>query len=113
MNLDELTEAVFQRLQQKSVRVLLIGELSYKDPHVLYVSQQPYDEVIIGKLSPGALLQMPSDVVCQALLNGIPVRMLPQNYHKGRKAVLLRRALMEAEQRLIQFGVTPVREERI
>ena len=111
MNLDELTEAVRQRLQEEKPRVLLLGETPVNLRKYNYVNQKPYDAVVIGTLSPGQLLQMPTDPVCMALLEGMPVYLCPQHYGKGATAPELRRALQAAQQRLRRFGALPLEDE--
>ena len=107
MNLDQLTDEVRRRLEQRMTRTRLLGELPRKELTRLYVRQPPYEEIVIGILPPGELLQMPTEEVCQALLCGMPVWLWPQPYGKGNRAILLRKALQEAEQRLIRFGAQP------
>lgn len=107
MNPDRLTEEVLRRLETMP-RALLIGEHPPEDGGFLYVREPPYGAVVIGRIPPGQLLQMPSDAVCRALMQGLPVWLWPQAYGKGKHAVLLRRELAEAERRLILFGVRPV-----
>lgn len=104
MTLDQLTDAVWQRLQEKRTRALLLGEAPVYLQKFNYVNQKPYDAVVIGTLPPGQLLQMPTDSVCMALLEGIPVYLCPQGYVKGKSAPELRRELWAAQQRLRRLG---------
>ena len=108
MNLDELTDAVLRRLEARKPLALLLGQLPQMDDRYRYVQDKPYETVVIGILPPGELLQMPSDAVCRALLDGIPVWLWPQPYGKGPHAAVLRRELLAAEQRLIRLGARPV-----
>ena len=108
MKLDWLTDEVLRRLEADRPRALLIGQPPPEDGGFLYVSERPYEQVVIGPLGPGALLQMPSDEVCLALLRGLPVWLWPQPYGYGKHALLLRREMVEAERRLIRFGARPV-----
>lgn len=110
MNLDDLVEEVLKRLQTYGPRTLLIGDTP-EDIRIFDVKEPPYEQVVIGHITPSELLQMPSEPVCKALLEGIPVWLYPQPYRYGSNGLLLRRALMEAEQRLIQFGARPVFKE--
>ena len=112
MNLDQLAEEVLRRLREKGPRVLLIGELPPEETGIVYVREPPYEQICIGYLEPGELLRMPSNAVCHALMEGIPVWLWPQPYGKGKHAILLRKALMEAEQRLLRYGVRPVPAEQ-
>ena len=112
MNLDRLTEELWQRLQQERPRALLLGEAPEDLQKFIYVNEKPYEAVVIGKLTPAQLLQMPSDPVCMALLEGIPVYLAVQPWCRGSSASALRRDLNRACQRLLQYGVLPYREER-
>lgn len=111
MNLEKLTEAVWQRLQEEKPRALLLGKAPDNLQKYIYVNQKPYEAVIIGILPPGELLQMPTDPVCTALLEGIPVYLCSQPYSKGTTAAELRRALRDACQRLRRFGVMLMEDE--
>lgn len=111
MNLDRLTEELWQRLQQERPRALLLGEVPEDLQKYFYVNEKPYEVIVIGKLTPAQLLQMPSDPVCTALLEGMPVYLTPQPWHKGNSASALRRDLQAACQRLLRYGVMPCREE--
>ncbi len=112
MNLEELTQAVMERMDQKKPRAFLIGEKP--DYHnYIYVNEKPYEEVVLGVLSPGELLHMPNDVVCNALLEGIPVWLWPhQRHHGNSRARLLCRELSAAEQHLKQLGVRVLGQEK-
>lgn len=105
MNLDQLTDAVWQRLQEKP-RALLIGEPPIGCDKFNYVNEKPYEAVVLGLLPPGELLHMPSDAVCRALLEDIPVYLSSgQLHHKTKTARQLCRELYAAEQHLKQLGV--------
>lgn len=106
MNLDALTDAVWERLLQKLPRALLIGEPPENYHKYNYVNKEPYECVILGLLSPSQLLHMPDDAVCDALLEGRPVYLWsPQPYQKQTFAPVLRRELQKAEQYLLSLGV--------
>ena len=108
MNLDQLTEEVFRRLEPPGPRAFLIGEKPAEPPSFVYVQEAPYEIMVLGVLSPGELLHMPSNMVCEALLQGMAVYLWEgQPYKKANCAKLLCRALAEAEQRLIRMGVRP------
>ena len=111
MNLDRLTEEIWKRLQQDRSRALLLGEEPQDLQKFDYVNEKPYEAIVIGRLSPSQLLQMPTDPVCMALLEGIPVYLTPQMWVKGSTAPALRRDLQLACQRLLRYGVLPCREE--
>ena len=105
MNLDQLTETVWQRLQEKP-RALLLGTAPNGCDKFNYVNEEPYEAVILGILPPGELLHMPSDAVCRALLDDIPVYLSSgQLHHKAKTARALCRELHAAEQHLKQLGV--------
>ena len=101
MNLDQLTDAVWQRLEERKPRALLIGQPPDWDGPYCYVAVPPYDAVVLGIMSPGELLHMPSDPVCRALLDGQPVYLWqPQPYRACKHAKALCRELAAAEQHL-------------
>ena len=106
MNLDALTDAVWNHLIGQEPRALLIGEAPpTKLPYAL-VQEKPYEAVILGLLRPGQLLHMPSDDVCEALLEGYPVFLWsPQPYRSAKFCRALFRELSAAEQHLKQLGV--------
>jgi len=107
--LEQLTEEVWQRLSVCKPRALLLGETPDGLQKFNYVNKKPYDAVVIGVLPPGELLHMPSDPVCSALLEGIPVYLWQgQPYRRSKSARLLRRELAAAEKRLLQYGVLPL-----
>ena len=109
LNLDELTEAVWQRLMQRQPDMLLIGDAPENYHKFNYVKLWPYDGILLGYLSPAQLLHMPDEAVCQALLDGKPVYFWqPQRYHGRGRGSLLRQELRKAEQYLFQLGVQPM-----
>lgn len=109
MNLEELTDAVWQRLQEHRPRALLIGEAPDWTTPYQWVQEPPYEAVVLGLLSPGELLSMPSDPVCRALLENIPVYLWPhQRYREAKAARMLCRELAAREQHLRQLGVRPL-----
>ena len=112
MNLDELTQAVMERMDQQKPRAFLVGERP--DYHNYnYVKEKPYEAVVLGVLSPGELLHMPDNVVCEALLEGKPVWLWPhQRHHDVSNARLLCRELTAAEQHLKQLGVGVLGQEK-
>lgn len=112
MNLDQLTQAVLDRLEKDRPRALLLGKAPPEDGGYLLVRQAPYEAVVLGLLSPGELLQMPTDSVCQALLEEKPVYLWPQQpYRQAKTARLLCRELAAAEQHLKQLGVRPMAQQ--
>lgn len=106
MNLEELTEAVLRRLGEETPKALLLGTLPQPCDTYRWVTEAPYDAVVLGQLPAGELLRMPTDPVCQALLDGIPVYLWPeQPYRSARHGKALCRELAAAEQRLKRLGV--------
>ena len=73
MNLEQLTDAILEKLGEKQPRALLIGTKPEVDYNYNYVNEKPYDSIVIGNISAGELLRMPSDCVCDALLEEVPV----------------------------------------
>ncbi len=112
MNLEELTQAVLERMDQHKPRAYLIGE--QPDYHNYnYVKEKPYEAVVLGVLSPGQLLHMPDEIVCEALLEGKPVWLWPhQRHHKAAHGRLLCRELTATEQHLKQLGVGVLGQEK-
>lgn len=114
MNLEELTQAVLERISEQKPRVLLIGEPPDNYHNYNYVNSEPYEAVVLGVLSPGELLHMPNDTVCAALLEGKPVWLWPHQKHHGiTRARLLCRELTAAEQHLKQLGVRVLGQEKL
>lgn len=112
MNLDALTDAVWDRLTGNRPRALLIGKAPYLDGQFCFVREKPYEAVVLGLLSPGELLHMPSDAVCEALLENVPVYLWsPQPYRAAKYGRILCRELAAAEQHLKQLGVRPMAEQ--
>jgi len=106
MNLDQLTEEVWKRLQNDQPRALLVGNRPDGLDRFQLVQELPYDAVILGILPPADLLHMPSQIVCEALLQDIPVYLWEaQPYRSAKNARALCRALAAAEQSLLQLGV--------
>lgn len=113
MNLEELTQAVMERMTADKPRALLIGQAPNNYHNYNYVNEGPYDAVVLGILPPGDLLHMPNDAVCRALLEGKPVWLWPNQLHrKVSGARLLCRELTGAEQHLKQLGVQIIGQEQ-
>ncbi len=104
MNLDQLTEILWNRLEEKP-RALLLGTPPDGCNKYNYVNEKPYEAVVLGELSPGELLHMPSDAVCRALLDGIPVYLSREQYHHRCRPVALCRELDKRERYLCALGV--------
>jgi len=109
MNLDQITDAVLEKLSQQKPRALLIGNAPDNYHNYNYVNQKPYDAIVLGILQPGELLRMPCNEVCCALLEERPVYYYPvQPWKKAGTARALCRELTCAEQRLYHLGVLPL-----
>ena len=109
MNLEQLTDAVIEKLSQQKPRAYLIGSLPEIYHKYNYVNNKPYDVIILGNLQPGEFLHMPSNEVCCALLEEKPVYLYPaQPWKKLHTARALCRELSAAEQRLYRLGVLPL-----
>ena len=107
--LDRLAEEVYRRLSRKKLRVKRIGSMPPMELDAEFVKDSSFDVLFLGILSPGELLTMPSEPVCHALLNGIPVYLWKeQPYRNAKFAGALRRELAAAQERLVQLGVRPV-----
>lgn len=112
MTLDELTERVAQRLEEKP-RALILGAPPPVDIFD-YVNDLPYEAVVLGLLPPGLLLAMPTEPVCRAILSGMPVYLWAnQPYRRWPHGKLLQRELREAQARLIRLGAREWRGERV
>ena len=109
MNLDQLTDALMQRMEPQKPKALLIGDDPKVDNNYNYVNEKPYEAVVIGRLTPEGMFRMPTDAVCAALLEQVPVYMLDHQMWKDSKtARALCRELSAAQQRLYRLGVQPI-----
>lgn len=107
--LDHLTDSVYRRLHCRKPRARLIGRMPPVEFAVEFVFHEPFDLLILGILSPGELLSMPTDPVCRALLDGTSVYLWKeQPYRAAKHAGVLRRELAAAEERLERLGVCPI-----
>lgn len=107
--LEQLTQRLWARLSETCSRALLLGTAPNGLQKFIYVNAKPYDAIVIGALSPAALLRMPSEPVCDALLTGMPVYFWrDQPYKHAGGPALLRADLAAAEQRLLDYGVIPL-----
>ena len=85
-------------------RALLLGD----DPRVLpfaYVSQPPYDAVVIGSLTLGQLLHFHEDAVLGALAEGKPVYLYTPGLPQAPKNRALAASLSTAQRQLKSWGV--------
>lgn len=98
------------RLRGSLPRAFCVGNVP-KNPDFLPVLEPPYDMVVLCSLSPAGLLSMPSEEVCQALLEGKPVYLMEEglsyrHYPKDR-ARSLHALFMAKERELRNLGVKP------
>jgi len=106
LNSDHVTELVWNRLCGVLPKALLIGSAPEQEFGFLYVKTAPYDAVVIGLLKPGELFHMPSEIVCDALMEGLPVYYWPrQTFRDSQYGVLLRKRLERSEQMLREIGI--------
>ena len=85
------------------MRALLIGTqppLGYE-----YVTQQPYDAVVIGSLTLGQLLRFREERVLEALANGAPVVLYAPGLPTAPKNRALSAAIASSKRELKNWGV--------
>lgn len=113
---EEVTAELMRRLEPGRPTALLIGEPPARDTGYAYVSAPPYDAVVIGSLTAGALLQLGGEPVLEALLEGKPVILneagLLHRRHRSTANRLLWSRLLDAERQLRQMGVQVLAEDR-
>ena len=86
-------------------RTLLLGDAPEAELGLEYVNAPPYDAVLLGSITLGALLCFQEEHVLAALANGIPVyAWLPGLPHAGKNPGLGRR-LARARRELQELGV--------
>lgn len=106
--LDRMTEAVWQKLNRNLPRAFCLGKVP-QNPDFLPVTEPPWDMVVLSSLSPAQLLQMPTDEVCRALLEGTPVYLMEEGLEHRRydrnRARALYAMLMAKERELRTLGV--------
>ncbi|MGM9598763.1 MAG: hypothetical protein ACI3VY_02455 [Faecousia sp.] len=113
MNREELIQQVVAQVQrQQSERkpnALLIGHAPNVNLGWNYVSEPPYEAVVIGSLSAGELLRFPDNSCADALLSGLPVLLWEEGLEYRRYAHTTNRVLwsrlLSAERQLKQLGV--------
>ena len=85
---------------------LLLGREPAEDLGYRYVSEPPFDAIVIGSLTPGQLLYFRDERVLEALLEGVPVYLytpgLPGRQGKNRA---LQARLNAAQRELKAWGV--------
>ncbi len=115
--LDRLTDEVARRLgpalsapvHGQGPAALLLGERPGEDAGFRLVDRAPYEAVVVGSLSAGALLRGPDDAIVDALLAGRPVLLwepgLAYRRFPGTADRALWARLAAAERDLRQLGV--------
>lgn len=85
---------------------LLLGRAPVEDLGYRYVSEPPYEAIVIGSLTPGQLLYFRDERVLEALLEGVPVYLYPPGLpgKRGKNRALQAR-LNAAQRELKAWGV--------
>ncbi len=86
-------------------RALLVGQAPAADLGFCYVSEAPYDAVVIGTLSLGELLRFRNEAVLQALGQGKTVLVYTPGLPEATKNRALAAALTSAQRELKSWGV--------
>ena len=87
------------------IRALLIGKEPPASFGYDYVTQQPYDAVVIGSLTIGQLLRFREEQVLQALSAGMPVFLYTPGLPEVAKNRALAGSLTAAQRELKNWGV--------
>ena len=115
-----MTEAIIEevlrriRLAQRP-GALLLGEAPPEDTGYRYVTQPPYQAVLLGSVDAQMLLSFPDRESLQALLEGKPVYLYEpgerwRQYQKTASRELYA-ALLQARRRMLRLGVQPLRSQ--
>lgn len=109
--MDDLVQAVVDEVLRRQGQrpALLVGRAPQQAPGWRFVTDGPYEAVILGSLTAAELLRFPDEVSAQALLEGKPVYYCPEGLDYRRHAKTANRALwsalLAAERRLRALGV--------
>lgn len=109
--MDDLVQAVVDEVLRRQGQrpALLVGRAPQQAPGWRFVTDGPYEAVILGSLTAAELLRFPDEVSAQALLEGKPVYYCPAGLDYRRYAKTANRALwaalLAAERRLRTLGV--------
>lgn len=87
------------------LKALLIGNEPDRPLGYTYVSQQPYDGVVIGSLTLGELLRFREEQVLSALAEGKPVVLYTPGLPESPKNRALAAALASARRELKGWGI--------
>lgn len=85
------------------IRALLVG--TTPPLPFCYVSEKPYDAVVIGSLTLGQLLRFREEAVLEALSAGVPVYLYTPGLPQGGKSRALSAACATAQRELKNWGV--------
>lgn len=111
---EDVVQEVLRRVQAAGKpAALLLGAAPKEETGYRYVTQMPYEAVILGSLDARELLQFPDDRSLQALLEGKAVYLYEggeswRQYEKTAPRELYA-ALLQARRRLLRLGVRPLR----
>lgn len=109
--MDDLVQAVVDEVLRRQGQrpALLVGRAPQQAPGWRFVTDGPYEAVILGSLTAAELLRFPDEGSAQALLEGKPVYYCPEGLDYRRHAKTANRtlwsALLAAERRLRALGV--------
>lgn len=86
-------------------RALLIGTAPAVPLEFSYVTEKPYDAVVIGSLTFGQLLRFDCEEVLEALANGVPVYLYAPGLPQAPKNRALAASMATAQRELKNWGV--------
>ena len=86
-------------------KALLIGSEPEADLGCQYVTDLPYDQIVIGSLTLGQLLYFRDERVLSALAQGVPVYLYTPGLPQASKNRALSGALATAQRELKSFGI--------
>ena len=113
---DAIVEEVLRRvLEARKPAALLLGAAPTEETGYRYVTEPPYDAVILGSMNAYQLLHFPDEQSLNALLEGKPVYFcqsgeLWRQLQKTAPRELFA-ALLQAHRRLLRLGVRPLRSQ--
>ena len=87
------------------IRALLVGKMPPAELGVCYVTESPYDAVVIGSLELAQLLRFGEPVVLEALAEGKPVYLYTPGLPESPKNRALSASLASAQRGLKNWGV--------
>ena len=116
--MDDLVQAVVDEVLRRQGQrpALLVGRAPQAAAGWRFVTDGPYEAVILGSLTAAELLRFPDEASAQALLEGKPVYYCPEGLDYRRHAKTANRALwsalLAAERRLRALGVQELAQKR-